>query len=83
MSDQGGDGTRISPIEESTAIHPEGSRQGQIEQYPSLFLSVSPSKAVVATKELGNAVKWPQNMVAPADKQDKNKWCELHADHDH
>lgn len=48
---------------------------------PKYILSISPSDAVLAMKELRNVVRWPQKMFALADKRDKNKWCEFHANH--
>ncbi|KAL5831840.1 hypothetical protein ACOSQ4_017194 [Xanthoceras sorbifolium] len=46
-------------------------------------LSITPLEAVVALKNLGNVVKWPERMSNPAHKRDSTKWCDFHGDHGH
>ncbi|KAL5748031.1 hypothetical protein ACOSQ2_025328 [Xanthoceras sorbifolium] len=46
-------------------------------------LSITPTEAVAAMKNLGNLVKWPERMSSPTEKRDSTKWCNFHRDHGH
>ncbi|XP_057811616.1 uncharacterized protein LOC131025849 [Salvia miltiorrhiza] len=62
---------------------PYEKRPRERAKIPEYNLSISPTEAVSALRNLGNKVKWPEKMRAPADQIDRSKWCEFHADHGH